>query len=168
MLNHLKIVSLCKSYNTHAIMEELVIQSNTENIEKVESYLWDICEAKHITDYFGIISVPVVQAVKNSIEHGNHNDAEKQVHIACNNTPSGLSISVSDEGKGFDHTKYGSFPEAEGDKQGLYLIKLLADNVSFSDGRVSMEFMLSGVDERYAASRRNVLENFGVRKCVTV
>ena len=64
-------------------MEELVIQSNTENIEKVESYLWDICEAKHITDYFGIISVPVVQAVKNSIEHGNHNDASQISLATC-------------------------------------------------------------------------------------
>ena len=149
-------------------MEELVIQSNTENIEKVESYLWDICEAKHITDYFGIISVPVVQAVKNSMEHGNKGVVEKRVHIACNNSPSGLRVSVSDEGHGFDYTKYGSFPKAEGDKQGLYLIRLLADNVSFSDGRVTMEFMLSGVDERYASNRRNVLENFGARKCVTV
>jgi hypothetical protein len=56
----------------------------------------------------------------------------------------------------------------EGDHQGLYLIKHLADNVSYSRGCVSMEFMLSGVDERYASSRRNVLENFGVRKYVTV
>lgn len=149
-------------------MEELVIQSNVENIEKVESYLWDICESKHITDYFGIISVPVVQAVKNSIEHGNHGDVEKQVHISCDTIQNGLSISVSDEGEEFDFTHYGDFPMNEGDHQGLYLIKQLADNVSYSRGCLSMEFMLSGVDERYAASRRNVLENFGVRKYVTV
>lgn len=149
-------------------MEELVIQSNVENIEKVESYLWDICESKHITDYFGIISVPVVQAVKNSIQHGNHGDTDKQVHISCDAIQSGLSISVSDEGDGFDFSHYGDFPANEGDHQGLYLIKHLADNVSYSNGCLSMEFMLSGVDERFASSRRKVLENFGVRKYVTV
>ena len=149
-------------------MEELVIQSNVENIEQVESYLWDICESKHITDYFGIISVPVVQAVKNSIQHGNHGDAGKQVHISCDTIQSGLSISVSDEGEGFDFSRYGDFPTNEGDHQGLYLIKHLADNVSYSHGCLSMEFMLSGVDERFASGRRNVLENFGVRKYVTV
>ena len=149
-------------------MEELVIQSDEKYLEKVESYLWDICESKHITDYFGIISVPVVQAVKNSIQHGNHGDVDKQVHISCDTIQSGLSISVSDEGEGFDHTNYGDFPVNEGDHKGLYLIKHLADNVSYSRGCVSMEFMLSGVDERYASSRRNVLENFGVRKYVTV
>ncbi|MBO4751222.1 MAG: ATP-binding protein [Bacteroidales bacterium] len=149
-------------------MEELVIQSNVNDLEKVESYLWDICEAKHITDYFGIISVPVVQAVKNSIEHGNHGDATKQVHISCDTIQSGLSISVTDEGEGFDFARSGDFPMNEGDHQGLYLIKHLADNVSYSQGCLSMEFMLSGVDERYASRRRNVLENFGVRKYVTV
>ena len=154
--------------NNRFIMEELVIQSNVENIERVESFLWDICESKHITDYFGIISIPVVQAVKNSIHFGNQDDTDKQVHILCKPMQSGLSFSISDEGHGFDLSKFGDFPANEGDHKGLYLIKKLSDNVTYDNGCLSMDFMISGVDERYASSRRKVIENFGVRNYVTV
>ncbi len=149
-------------------MEDLVIQSNDQNIEKVESFLWDICESNHITDYFGIISVPVVQAVKNSIHHGNHDDDGKKVYISCKYIQSGISFSVSDEGEGFDHYKYGEFPMNDGDRKGLYLIKHLADNVSYVDGCLSMDFMICGVDERFASMRRKVIENFGVKNTVSV
>lgn len=149
-------------------MEELVIQSNVANLELVEDYLWNVCEEREITDYYGIISVSVIQAVKNSIVHGNREDESKEVHILCSKTSCGISVSISDEGEGFESAKYGTFPTKEGDKQGVYLIRHLADNVSFTGNQVLMEFMLSGVDERFAANRRNVLENFAVRDCVRV
>lgn len=151
-------------------MEDLVIQSNVCNLEKVEDYIWKVCESRNISDYYGIISVPVIQAVKNSIEHGNQYDEKKDVHIVCNQTSNGLNVSVTDEGCGFEFSRYGSFPENNNDKHGIFLMRLLADNISFIDGGrgVIMEFMLSGVDEALSASRRHALENYSTKCYVSV
>jgi serine/threonine-protein kinase RsbW len=71
--------------------------------------------------------------------HGNHQDAEKQIHISCRIQFGGeVSIIVKDEGKGFDPSKVPDptvIPNLESERgRGIYLMRALMDEVHFEQG----------------------------------
>lgn len=59
-------------------MESFVIQSNSEGLSTVESYIGCFCDENHISNYSATIMVPVLQAVENAIVHGNGRDENKR------------------------------------------------------------------------------------------
>ncbi len=67
-------------------------------IEKLRSENWSS------RDIFGI-HLAVEEAVVNAVTHGNHEDEEKVVNVACQIRPDHFSIEVIDEGRGFDARK---------------------------------------------------------------
>ena len=82
------------------------------------------------------------EALANAVIHGNHQNQEKQVHVACRFSMDGeVLISVRDEGEGFDSR---AVPDPTEDQRlllthgrGLHLMKTLMDEVSFEEkGRV--------------------------------
>ena len=48
------------------------------------------------------LMISVMEAVSNAIQHGNGADEKKRVHVSIRTAPEGLTISVRDEGGGFD------------------------------------------------------------------
>ena len=128
----------------------LTISSNPINILEVESYLRDAQLDLKIDEVrFPDILISITEAVNNAIIHGNNADESKRVRINMEGQSSGIAISVSDEGKGFDH-KVIPDPTAPENLEccggrGVYIMSRLADKLSFANNgsTVQMFFKLS-------------------------
>ena len=124
----------------------LSITSNPNNIMKVESYLkaLDFDFPLH-EDKFADILISLTEAVNNAIIHGNKNDESKCVHISVRELTKGISFKVEDEGNGFNHVKIPDPTclqnlETCGGR-GVYIMKALADEISFSDDGRCVEML---------------------------
>jgi serine/threonine-protein kinase RsbW len=85
------------------------------------------------------IEMALREALANAIVHGNQEDPHKRVYVACRCTTDGeVSITVQDEGQGFDSSAVPdpTTPENRLVKQGrgIYLMKALMDEVRFEQG----------------------------------
>jgi serine/threonine-protein kinase RsbW len=85
------------------------------------------------------VELALREALGNAVVHGNHEDPEKKVHIRCRCGPGkGISIVVTDQGKGFDFGKVlanglASEPAAA-HGHGIQLIEAYMDDVHFAHG----------------------------------
>jgi serine/threonine-protein kinase RsbW len=88
------------------------------------------------------IEVAVREAIANAVVHGNHEIPQKRVHVDCRcNLEGEVSITVSDEGQGFDRR---SLPDPTDPAnlllthgRGLRLMQALMDEVCFEEnGRI--------------------------------
>jgi serine/threonine-protein kinase RsbW len=85
------------------------------------------------------VELALREALGNAVVHGNHEDPEKKVHIRCRCGPGkGISIIVTDQGKGFDFGKVlanglASEPAAA-HGHGIQLIEAYMDDVHFARG----------------------------------
>jgi serine/threonine-protein kinase RsbW len=88
------------------------------------------------------IEIAIQEALANAVVHGNHENPEKEVHVACRCSMDGeVLIRVRDEGKGFDSRAVPDPTEAPRllltHGRGVYLMRALMDDVSFEEnGRV--------------------------------
>jgi serine/threonine-protein kinase RsbW len=80
------------------------------------------------------------EALGNAIIRGNHENPGKRGYIRCRCEPDGVSITVKDEGSGFDITKMPdpTAPQniASVHGRGIYLMRTLMDEVRFENGGV--------------------------------
>jgi serine/threonine-protein kinase RsbW len=146
---------------------EIKIESSLDEMFLVEQFVEEISE-EHLLygNYFGNILMAVTEAVRNAIIHGNGQDKKKFVRIMLENTKEGLWISVLDEGKGFDFKAYATKGNTEielgSEKNGLFLIQTLADEVKFKEqGRlVEMLFRINGIEESIFERRVAFMHDF--------
>jgi serine/threonine-protein kinase RsbW len=85
------------------------------------------------------IEAALREGLANAIVHGNHEDPHKRVYVACRCTTDGeVSITVEDEGQGFDSNAVAdpTTPENRLVKhgRGIYLMKSLMDEIRFERG----------------------------------
>jgi serine/threonine-protein kinase RsbW len=151
-------------------METLKIQSVEANIPQVEAFVEGICTDLNCYNYFGTISVAVLQAVENAIVHGNKRNPEKSVTIKFSRAKGGVSFTVEDEGKGFDYKSYTDLPTDTEQGTGIFLMNVLSDNCQFSNkGRcVKMLFKIQGIDAGYSMERANTLTSFFQKATVKI
>jgi serine/threonine-protein kinase RsbW len=123
------------------------IESRIDNINLIEKFIDDFSEKHEInSEIYGKILIATVEAVNNSIVHGNKEDVTKKVYVHLKIQGEKIYISVEDEGDGFNYNKVPDPTKPENVEnihgRGIYLMKHLADDVSFEkDGRiVNMEF----------------------------
>jgi serine/threonine-protein kinase RsbW len=150
------------------IYKELKINSTLDNLAKVEHFVDEICEAYYVTNsYYGNIVVAIMEAVKNAVIHGNKNSLEKQVKICFKSIPKGLCFTIRDEGNGFNYTSIPSpievmneSPEMIGN--GIYLIRTLADKVSYNRKGNSIEiiFYISSLNQETTLSRISLVHGY--------
>jgi serine/threonine-protein kinase RsbW len=82
------------------------------------------------------IEIALREALANAVVHGNHQNPNGRVHVTCRCSTEGeVSITVSDEGRGFDNRAVPD-PTAPGNVEfthgrGLYLMQMLMDEVCF-------------------------------------
>jgi serine/threonine-protein kinase RsbW len=86
------------------------------------------------------VEIAVREALENAVVHGNHEDPGKHVCVRCRFDLDVVSISIKDEGEGFDINKVPD-PTAPENIQsshgrGIYLMKALMDEVQFEEGGV--------------------------------
>ena len=127
----------------------LRLSSNTNNICKVEHFVERLSHQYRFSpDLYCNVLVSLTEAVNNAIIHGNCLDERKcvEVRVKSHKNNSLLSLTIADEGKGFDHTQVPD-PTSPENKckcggRGVFLMKQLADNIHFREnGRVvEMEF----------------------------
>lgn len=116
----------------------LVLDSSFEEMERVYPFVEELQRwANFEEDDFNRIMLALSEAVNNAIMHGNKEDPDKKVHIKASLSDHTLTVSVKDEGEGFDPD---SVPDPlkeenllkEGGR-GIYLIDQYAEELNFSD-----------------------------------
>ena len=143
-------------------MEKIVIQSDIDNIKQVECFVDSVCDQWNIYNYAATITISLIQAVENAIVHGNKNDINKHVTISCYDCLGGVAFSVEDEGTGFDYSVFTDVPKEEGRGTGLFLMRTLSDKIAFYNqgSKVTMEFMINGIEKSRALERISVLKKY--------
>ena len=103
------------------------------------------------------LEIAILEALVNAVVHGNHEAPHKQVHLSCRCSMDGeLSITVRDEGEGFDSEAIPDPTEAQRllapHGRGLHLMKALMDEVSFEENGtvVRMRKRMKPRPNRYA------------------
>jgi serine/threonine-protein kinase RsbW len=91
------------------------------------------------------IEMALREALANAIVHGNQRDSRKCVHVACRCSTDGeVSITVQDEGQGFDADSVSDPTTPENrlltQGRGIYLMRTLMDEIRF-DQRGAVVFM---------------------------
>ena len=131
------------------LLKEIDFPSSTENIALVEKLVDNVCEENGVNeDYYGNILIALTEAVNNAIVHGNRKDVNKQVRVCCESRQKEILFTVEDQGPGFD---YDNLPDPtdpvnieKPNGRGVFLMKNLADEVSFHDNgrKVELNFSL--------------------------
>lgn len=142
-------------------MESVVIQSVIENMTNIEAFIDAVCAENNCNNYFGTISMAVLQAVENAIVHGNNSNPGKKVVVSCSRVKGGIAFTVEDEGKGFDFQKYNDFPMGE-DGTGIFMMRTLSDSCTFTNGgrTVCLAFQIQGIEKSEYIERVAALKNF--------
>lgn len=89
-----------------------------------------------ITGEESTVELALLEALSNAVIHGNRLDARKLVHVRCRcKVGEGISVTVSDEGQGFDEHAIPdplAVENLEAERgRGIHLMKLAMDEVSF-------------------------------------
>ena len=114
----------------------LDIESKIDNINEVEKFVDEFSEENEIhSDLYGKILIATVEAVNNSIVHGNKEDVNKKVFLSFHMDEDTVQILVEDQGGGFDYTNIPDPTKPENLEnihgRGIYLMQHLADEVKF-------------------------------------
>lgn len=112
------------------------IQSKLDNINQIEKLVDEISDQfKLSSDLYGKLLIATIEAVNNSIVHGNKQDETKKVDISVSIDDTAILIKVVDEGPGFDFnavpdpTRPENIENVSG--RGVFLMKKLADDLLF-------------------------------------
>jgi serine/threonine-protein kinase RsbW len=130
-------------------MEKAIsIQSKLDNIGHIEKLVDEISEqCKLSSDIYGKILIATIEAVNNSIVHGNKFDINKTVDVAVQISKTSIHIYVKDEGPGFnfeevpDPTKPENIENVSG--RGVFLMKNLADEIRFQNNGSHVELIFN-------------------------
>ncbi|MCB0430742.1 MAG: ATP-binding protein [Flavobacteriales bacterium] len=135
----------------HKVNRKINFESKPENLTLVENLIDEICKTQDVTeDNYGNILIALTEAVNNAILHGNKCNPTKLVNVNIETSQGAMSVTVEDEGEGFD---FNSVPDPTAPEnlekptgRGIFLMRNLADEVEFSaDGRrVELTFRLAG------------------------
>lgn len=118
--------------------KKLTLPSSTEQVYRLESFVDSLQRWVGFNDdVYSQIMMALSEAVTNAIVHGNKEDEKKTVYVVARRLNEKLSISVKDEGDGFDPN---AIPDPlkqenllkEGGR-GVFLMNQFADGVDFSE-----------------------------------
>lgn len=119
-------------------IESVSFTSDIKNISIAETLVDGICRENSVhEDHYGNILIAVTEAVNNAIQHGNLEDATKDVIISVKQNIDELCFVIKDYGQGFafDNLPDPTAPEniEKESGRGIFLMKSLADKVSFEE-----------------------------------
>lgn len=116
---------------------ELTIFSDPQNVRLVEDFIFESCETLRLSDDdINALMIAVTEASNNAIHHGNQGDPGKTVKVSMDLNGNQLTVSVTDQGKGFDPHKLPD-PLAEENLlktsgRGVFLMKNIMKDVKYS------------------------------------
>jgi serine/threonine-protein kinase RsbW len=113
------------------------IPSEVRAISPLVERLMRLVEGSHcVTGEETAVELALLEALSNAVVHGNRLDAHKLVHVRCHcKVGKGISITVSDQGQGFDPSAVPDPVSVENLElehgRGIHLMTLAMDEVSF-------------------------------------
>lgn len=127
----------------------MILQSSLKEMEKLEPFITELQEWASLTqDQRSRIMLPLNEAVNNAILHGNQLQEDKSVTVVAKLKNQLLTISVEDEGAGFDPDDLPDPLKEENllkeGGRGIYLIRQYSDDIDFqkNGSKVTMHFEL--------------------------
>jgi len=119
----------------------------------VDKLILLITKCRCVPGHEGDVEVALREALANAITHGNHEDPQKHVFVRCRCEVDEISISVRDEGHGFDINKVADPTSPENIKsdhgRGIYMMKALMDEVRFEEGGSVVQMRKTAGDNRH-------------------
>jgi len=121
------------------IKTKVEIANNSHLLKKVSKELIDTLKAQGVLEEIIFdIHVAFEEALRNAMIHGNKLQPDKKVKVEIEITPEEVTISVGDEGEGFDVSRLPD-PTVEENLlkesgRGVYLIRYLMDEVRYENG----------------------------------
>lgn len=134
-------------------MKVLEIPSKIESIKEIEKLVDEVSnELKLENSLYGNVLISLIEAVNNCILHGNKANEDKSIRVQVSNNDKMLTITVKDEGDGFDYehipdpTSPDNVQNVNG--RGIFLMKQLSDNLIFTDkgSCVEIQFKLEKIE----------------------
>ena len=123
---------------------QLVLQSDLSKIGEVDAFLEGIMQHFGIKeDFLGVMSVPLIECVKNGMVHGNKMDKNKNLTVDFQIKESKLTFTVTDEGQGFDYENVLNHCEDDAEKNGLFILSRLAEEVNFLKNGSQVSYKLN-------------------------
>lgn len=111
--------------------------SSVEYLEKVEAQSVKIARGAGFDEStIDDLSIALTELVNNAIHHGNRDDITKNVTVTFDLDQEKLSISIKDEGGGFNPRQIKNPLDPENllaeNGRGIYLVKALMDDLNFN------------------------------------
>jgi len=126
----------------------LNIPSKIENLTIVEKAVDEISAEYNLnSELYGNILIATIEAANNAILHGNQLDENKNVDIIFIIENKFLTITIKDQGKGFDFkgvpdpTAPENIEKING--RGIFLMERLADQISFYEKGSKVELVFN-------------------------
>jgi len=122
--------------------------SSIEYLEKVEALSVKIAtKAGFDESDIDDLSISLTELVNNAIHHGNRDDITKNVTVTFDVDQKKLTISIKDEGTGFNPNRLRNPLDPENllaeDGRGLYLVRELTDDLEFKISKSGTEIIIS-------------------------
>ena len=126
----------------------LNIPSKIENLTIVEKAIDDISAEYHLnSELYGNILIATIEAANNAILHGNQLDESKLVDIVFDIENKFLTVTIKDQGKGFD---FKGIPDPTAPEniekingRGVFLMERLADRINFFENGSKVELVFN-------------------------
>ncbi len=120
-------------------MKKIVLASTVNANNEFLSFLDQLfADIDGLAELEANIQIAICETFNNAVKHGNRFDPQKKVTCTFDTSESSYIFTIEDEGEGFDHTTIPdpTLPEniekIEG--RGVFLTKILADQVEYLDG----------------------------------
>jgi serine/threonine-protein kinase RsbW len=116
--------------------DELIISSRTEDLQIIREFIEKRLTPLPFTEKEKAnIVFCLIEAAINAMNHGNMNDPEKPVKITFDTFPDKITLTVSDQGCGFDPDSIGDPREPTRLKRpsgrGIFFMRQMLSNVDF-------------------------------------
>lgn len=129
----------------------LTITSELDNIRMVENFIEKAIEEFKLSEELkGKITLPIIEAVNNSILYGNKQNPQKLVKLTVVKNSKKVFFTVEDEGEGFD---FENIPDPTTPEylekvtdRGLYLMTHLTNQLLFAKNGAKVIMMFSLTD----------------------
>jgi Anti-sigma regulatory factor (Ser/Thr protein kinase) len=124
------------------------IPSKIENLRVVEKAVDEISTEYNLSsELYGNILIATIEAANNAILHGNKLDESKKVSIKFKIDDKFLTVTVKDQGNGFD---FKNIPDPTAPEniekingRGVFLMERLSDKIEFADNGTQVELVFN-------------------------
>ena len=123
-----------------------IVHSDPNLIPKVDEFIFDKISSLNLeSEVLSNLGLAISEALSNAMVHGNKLDPDKDVTVSVKIYDDKLTISIKDEGKGFDPNKVPDPTKPENilrdSGRGIHIMRSFIDEVLFDFSSVGTELI---------------------------